>query len=390
MLLTIVSFLIIFTVICVAHEFGHFLFARINGIQVNEFMIGMGPCLFRKKFKTFTFTIRLLPIGGACLLKGQFDDEIEEAEGDDKDDEDEAESEPPVNEDGDITDSNESVVDDGSDEAVIEEGIAFNEASVGARIATVFAGPLFSFLAGFLLAIFVCWFCGSDMPVVDSVEEGKAAEAAGIQGGDKIISINGEKVYLWRDISIISLLNEGEPMEIVYERDGHRYTTTLTPTYDEEQGRYYIGFVGMRKYAECNNIHIFKYAAYECRYCLVATVKSIKYLIQGKGSLDDLSGPVGCAVVINDTIKATAPTGAFNVFLNMVNFALILTVNLSVVNLLPLPALDGGRLVFLLWEAITRKPVPPEKEGIIHLIGTILLLGLAVCVFFNDIGKIFK
>lgn len=361
-LLSIICFLLIFTVVVVAHEFGHFLLGRINGIEVNEFAIGMGPVIFKKEFKKTTLCIRLLPIGGACVFKGMYDEELAA----DKEEDD----------DNVLPEEKEY---DGS----------FNKASVGARIATVVAGPLFNVILAYLLSIFICWFCGSQLPVIYDITKDSAAEAAGLKPGDKITYINGEKINTWPEVSLISLLNNGDKLKITYVRDGKTYKTTLVPEYSKEDERYYIGVVGSRTYKDCSNISVFKYSLYDVEYWLKATYKSLGYLISGRGSLDDLAGPVGVTTVIDDTIEETKSEGAFTVLLNMINIAVLLSVNLGVLNLLPFPAIDGGRLVFLLWEAITKKPVSQEKEAIIHMIGFILLMILMVVVLFNDVTRLF-
>ena len=141
---------------------------------------------------------------------------------------------------------------------------------------------------------------------------------------------------------------------------------------------------------DCQNAGIFKYAYYEVRYGLKMTIKSIGMLLTGKAGVDDVSGPVGMAQMIGEVQQQTAPYGPLVVAINMVNIAMLLSVNLGVVNLLPLPALDGGRLVFLLVEAVRGKPVPPDKEGMVHFAGFVLLMVLMVVVMFNDISRLLR
>ncbi len=355
-ILTILAFLIIFTLVVVSHEFGHFLIARLNGIKVVEFTIGMGPALFRKKGKVTEFCLRLLPFGGACIFEGE-DGNIRTAE---------------------------------SDVADSREGMNFNDAPVWGRIASVVAGPLFNIILAFLLSLFMVWFSGADLPVVHSVMEDYPAEEAGLKEGDVITSINGRQVYLWREVMLKSFLNHGETLDIRYKRDGVLQAAVITPKYDEEAARYYIGFTGGSDYIQCKDLKVFKYSAVEVRYWLIATVDSLKYMLSGHGKLDDLAGPVGVANVIDDTIEETIPYGPMTVLLNMFNIAVLLSVNLGVVNLLPLPALDGGRLIFLLFEAVSGRKLPPEKEGFVHMIGFVLLMILMVVVLFNDITRFFR
>ena len=360
---TIVSYLLIFSVVCVSHEFGHFLFGRLNGIKVNEFTIGLGPVIFKKQGKNTLFTIRLFPFGGACIYEGMF----------------------PEDEESDSADDN-----DAKDSGYIPAPGTFQAANVWGRIATVFAGPFFNIILAFLLSVILCWFCGSDLPIISDTMEGYPAEEAGLAEGDRIVEIDGQNIYLWREVSVTSMMNQGEPLSIVYERDGNEYETVITPKYDAENDRYYIGFTGGTEHVICNDISVFKYSWYEVRYWLITTYKSLGYLLSGNGSKDDLAGPVGVATVIDETIEETSQYGIFTVILNMINITILLSVNLGVLNLLPIPALDGGRLLLLLIEAVTGKRIPPEKEGIIQLIGFVLLAGLTVFVLFNDISRIFR
>ena len=362
--ITIISFLIIFSVVVISHEFGHFLIARLNGIKVNEFSVGMGPALFRKKGKNTELVIRLLPIGGACIFEG-------------------------------LTDTGMDVSENEEDNTELKQDNApkpgsFNAAPVWARIAAVFAGPLFNVILAFFLGLFIVWVCGSDLPTVAKIAEGLPAEAAGIQAGDEIISIDGHRTYIWRDIMVRSALNTGAPMKIVYERNGERFDTVINPAWSETDNRYYIGFSGGAEHVDCRNLKVFKYSWFEVRYWLDATIQSLKYMVTGHATADDLSGPVGIANVIDDTIEDTKKDGAFWVVVNMVNIALLLSVNLGVMNLLPLPALVGGRLLFLAFVAVSGKRVPPEKEGYVHMIGFILLMILMVFVLYNDITRFFR
>lgn len=372
---TAISFIIIFSVIVVSHEFGHYLIGRLNGIGVEEFTIGMGPAIYKKKGKHTTFAIRLFPIGGACIFKGM--GLGAEADEDDANDADDLEDE-----DGkELTETLDSLeeLDDHY------KAIAFNDAPVGARIATVAAGPIFNILFAFLFSIFLCWNCGSDIPVLVDVMEGYPAEAAGLQAGDVITRIDNQKIYVWREISVCSMLNYGEPFEIEYERDGVRHVANIVPQYNEETGRYYIGFIGGSVPVECRNLSVFKYSAIEVRYWFITTYRSLLFMFSGHASINDFSGPVGIATVIDDTIEETSQYGVFTVILNLVNLTILLSVNLGVFNIIPFPALDGGRLLLLFVEAITRKKIPPEKEGAFHFVGFVLLMALMLLVFFNDI-----
>ena len=346
---TIVLFIIVFGVIVIAHELGHFLLAKANGITVVEFSIGMGPKLLHFDRGGTEYSLRLLPIGGACMFEGE--NGLEEEGG------------------------------------ALSEG-AFPKAKVWARISTVFAGPFFNFLLAYAFAVLVVAYAGSDRPVIQDVIDGYPAQEAGMQSGDVVIRMNGERIYLGREISLYTLVSPGETVTVEYLRDGQKRTAVLTPRYDEAEGRYLLGFQGYAEYVDCRNAGAFKYAYYEVRYGLKMTVKSLGMLLTGKAGVDDMAGPVGMAQIIGEVQQEAVPYGPLVVAVSMVNLAMLLSVNLGVINLLPLPALDGGRLVFLLVEAVRGKPVPPEKEGMVHFAGFVLLMVLMVVVMFNDVSRL--
>ena len=348
-MITIVLFIIVFGVIVIAHELGHFLLAKANGITVVEFSIGMGPKLLHFDRGGTEYSLRLLPIGGACMFEGE--NGLEEEGG------------------------------------ALSEG-AFPKAKVWARISTVFAGPFFNFLLAYAFAVLVVAYAGSDRPVIQDVIDGYPAQEAGMQSGDVVIRMNGERIYLGREISLYTLVSPGETVTVEYLRDGQKRTAVLTPRYDEAEGRYLLGFQGYAEYVDCRNAGAFKYAYYEVRYGLKMTVKSLGMLLTGKAGVDDMAGPVGMAQIIGEVQQEAVPYGPLVVAVSMVNLAMLLSVNLGVINLLPLPALDGGRLVFLLVEAVRGKPVPPEKEGMVHFAGFVLLMVLMVVVMFNDISRL--
>ncbi|MDO5132542.1 MAG: RIP metalloprotease RseP, partial [Eubacteriales bacterium] len=344
MIISILIFLIMFGAIVISHEFGHFAIARRNGIRVNEFDIGMGPVLYRKKGKETDLCIRLLPIGGACMFDGMYDSE-----------------------------------DDDGEPAVLDEH-SFPNAPVAGRIAAVLAGPMANFILGFVLSVILVAFAGTDLPVIQEVLPDSAAMEAGLQSGDVIKRINGENIHIYREVTLISMMNYGDPLSITVERDGERQTITLVPRYDETDKRYYIGIRGSGEAVRCNPFQVFQYGFYETEYWLKATWKSLAQMFRGHFSKDDIAGPVGVVKVVDDTYAETAPYGPAAVILTFLSLATLLTVNLGVINLLPIPALDGGRLLFLFLEAVRGKPIPPEKEGMVHLAGFAVLMFVMVLV----------
>lgn len=339
----IVLAILIFGFIVFFHELGHFLLARKNGIDVDEFWIGMGPTLAHKKIGNTDFCLKLLPIGGACMM--------------------------------------------GEDETDDMTPGSFNSKSPLRRISVIAAGPVFNFILAFFCAAVFIFFVGVDKPVIGSVAEDMPAAEAGLQEGDRIVSLNGQSVHIFRDISLYNQFHQGEETEITYVRDGKEDTVKLTPVADETG--YYLFGVTSIGYEKANVLELIGYSAYEVKYWIDLTLKSLGQLVTGKVGMDQLSGPVGVVDAVDTTYQATKSGGALVVFLNLMRIAILLSANLGVMNLLPLPALDGGRLVFLFVEMIRGKRVPPEKEGYVHLAGMMLLLGLMAFVMFNDIRRIF-
>lgn len=348
MAVSIILFLIIFFIVVISHEFGHFITAKKNKIHVVEFFIGMGPSLFSFTRGGTKYSLKLFPLGGACMFEG---------------------------EDGLATEKGEE-----------SEG-AFANAPVWARFATILAGPLFNFLTAYVMALIIVWTCGVTTTEVHQVNEGSSAQAAGLEAGDVITEINGKNVHLGGEITLISQLNtKGESLEVTYKRDGQKYTTVINPIYDETDGRYYMG-IGIGQYLKCNIPQTFQYSFYTMKFFAETTFKSLGMLVRGQLSKDDVAGPVGLVKMVDDVYDTVKPYGIWEVVINMINIALLLSVNLGIMNLLPLPALDGGRLVFLLIEAVRGKPIPPEKEGLVHLAGMMAIIVLTVLVLFNDITK---
>ena len=344
--LKVIVVILLFSAIILFHELGHFLLAKKNGIRVNEFSLGLGPTLFGITRGETKYSIKLLPFGGACMMEGEDEDSDDER--------------------------------------------SFQKKSVWARISVVAAGPIFNFIFAFVAALILIVCNGYDVPQVQDVIEDYPAQEAGMQAGDTIISMNGKRIHLWREVSLYPVFYPGKDITIVYERDGERYEATVTPMYDEEQGRYLVGFYGSGTLEKGNILDSAKYSVYELKYWINATFQSLRMLVTGKVSANEVSGPVGIVKTIGDTYdQANELGGAYLVFINMLNMAILLSANLGVMNLLPIPALDGGRMVFLFIEAIRRKKLDPDKEGMVHFVGLVLLLILMVVVTANDIRKLF-
>ncbi len=341
----IVVAIIIFSLIIIFHELGHFSVAKANGICVLEFSLGLGPTIFGVTKGETKYSLKLLPFGGACMMLGE-------------------------------------------DESSEDER-AFGNKSVWARMAVVFAGPFFNFILALVLSMVIIGCVGYDAPVIAGVSEGFPAEEAGMQAGDKITKLGNETIHIYREITMYSLTHsEQSTVDVTYERDGQKHTVTLT-TKQGEDGRYMLGIIGSGGRVRANAWEVVKYSVFEVKYWIVTTIKSLKMMVTGRVSMNDVSGPVGIVNTIGDTYEQSKTDGWYYVFLNMMNISILLTANLGVMNLLPIPALDGGRLVFLIIEAIRGKKVDQEKEGFVHMIGLFILLALMVLIMANDIRKLF-
>ena len=340
----IVLAILVFSLIVFVHELGHFLLAKMNKIRVDEFSIGMGPRLLSTVKGETRYSLKLFPIGGSCMM------------GED-----------------DVNDMSEG---------------SFNSKSVWARIAVVAAGAVFNFILAFIFAVIIVGYTGYDEPVISGVLPGYSAEAEGMQEGDRIVRMNGKKINVWREVTYYNMFHAGETVELVYARDGEKYEVTIVPKQDED-GNYLMGVTSPAQYKKANVFTAIQYGVYEVKFWISTTLESLKMLITGSVGVDQLSGPVGIVDVVDDTYQQSKEYGAVVVLMQMLNIGILLSANLGVMNLLPLPALDGGRLVFLVIEAIRGKRVAPDKEGMVHFVGMMLLFALMIFVLFNDLNRIF-
>lgn len=336
--------LLVFGIIVMFHEFGHFIVAKKNGVVVEEFAIGMGPKLFGVRRGETEYTLRLLPLGGACMMLGE-DTEEEMLEG------------------------------------------SFNSKSVWARMAVIVAGPVFNFIMAFFCAILIIGMIGYTSGEILEVSEGSPAMEAGLEAGDRITKVDRTSVHTFDDFRMHMALNQGRPSTVTYERDGQSFQTTVTPKL-EADGMYRIGITGGVQ-EKPGFVGTLVGSFYEVKSNINLVVKSLQMMFQGRVTKDDIAGPVGMFQVIGDSYESAAQYGLMTVILTIANMILLLSANLGVMNLLPIPALDGGRLVFLAIEAIRGKPLPRDKEGFVHMIGFVLLMGLMVLILFNDVARIF-
>jgi RIP metalloprotease rseP len=342
--ISIICAILIFCVIVVVHEFGHFIVARKCGIDVKEFAIGMGPAIFKKQGKNTLFTIRILPLGGYCSM-----------------DEDE--------------------------EAVSEN--SFRNKSVWRRMAVIAAGAIMNLILGFLISIVTLLVAQQyTTNIVAEISDGSGCQAAGMQVGDRIVKVNGLHIFTANDI-IYQLRNDGDGvLDFVVVRDDRKLDLNgvkFQLTVDEETGERVLNY-DFKVYAKKLGVaDLLPQAGNKFCYYSRLVLLSLKDLITGKYGLNNLQGPVGIVTVISESAQESGFDIGF-----LLEIAMLISVNVGIFNLLPLPALDGGRLVFLIIEAMRKKPMKPETEGMIHFAGFALLMLLMLFVTFNDVKNIIK
>ncbi|MBR6337913.1 MAG: site-2 protease family protein [Ruminococcus sp.] len=344
--MSVIIAILIFSIIIAIHEFGHFIVAKLCGVKVNEFSIGMGPCLLKKKKGDTQYSLRALPIGGYCAMEGE--------------------------------------------DSKSEDGNAFCNKSVPRRVAIVVAGAIMNLILGFILLI-ISTIVNSPITTtqVSWFEDTASSHASGLEIGDKIIECNGMRIFTDMDLSYQFQSDEDGKFDMVVIRDGEKKTLEDV-TFDKNEGVLHIDFkVSPQK---ANPLSVISYAGRSTLSYGRLIYISLGDLISGTYHLNDLSGPVGIVNTISDVIEDEAKEESIDwaaLWIKMLSMAAFITINVGLFNLLPLPALDGGRLMFLIYEAVTRHPVKPEHEGMVHLIGIILLMLLMLIVTFNDIKKLF-
>ncbi len=348
---SVIVAILVFGLIVLIHELGHFLFAKMNKIAVVEFSIGMGPRLLHFKKGETTYSIKLLPLGGSCMMLGEDEENPDER--------------------------------------------AFQNRSIPARMSVIAAGPIFNFILAFLLSLVLVGMSGYDITYIKEVTEGSPAYEAGMRSGDKLLKINGEKVSMYQEYILYKLMKPDDKMnQVEFSRTDPQtgnqeiQTVTVTPQYSEESKKYLIGIlIAPENKKAANAVDLVKHGYMEMEYDVKLTVKSLGMLFTGKASVNDLSGPVGIVVMIDDSVKAGLTVSVVAALMNVISMCILLSANLGVMNLLPIPALDGGRLLFLIIEAIRGKRMDPEKEGLVNMISMAALMALMIFVVFNDISR---
>jgi regulator of sigma E protease len=346
--------ILIFGFLIAVHELGHFLAARLCGVRVNEFSIGMGPTLFKKQGKETTYSLRLLPFGGFCAMEGE-----------------EEQSDDPA---------------------------AMNNKNVWQKLLIFVAGAAMNFIAGLLILLILnANAAGFYDPTITAFAENCPLQSeSGLQVGDRIVSINGEHVYVYSDIHLLFGLSKSDTYDLVVERNGSRVTlqdfTMTQQEYPSADGGTYTGFgltFGVVKATFGEKIR----QSWNNAIDFVRTVRlSLQMIFRGEAGLKDLSGPVGLVSTMSSMGQSAASTQAG--IENVAYLGALIAVNLAVMNLLPLPALDGGKIFFLIINALCmllfKKQIPEKYENYIHLVGFGLLMLLMVIVTFQDVWKLFQ
>ena len=333
-MVTAILFIVMLLILVIPHEFGHLIVAKLCGVQVNEFSMGMGPLIFQKKKGETTYSLRLLPIGGYCAMEGEDED--------------------------------------------TGNPRAFNNKSPLQKIAILCAGVVMNVI----LAILIFTICMMIRTVptneIEVVTPGSAAQEAGVEAGYRLISVNGVESTDWVVLSYEISKNQGELMEVVVSKDGDRKTFFLTPKYDEEQQRYLIGVQAKstRSPFTCT-----KYGIRTAWNMNIVLLQSFKMLFTGQVSKDDVAGPVGLVKVVND-----AQSAGFLTYLMLLG---LMSLNLAIINILPFPALDGGRILFVILRALTGDAISDKVEAGFHFAGMMILIGLIIFITINDISNLF-
>ena len=418
---TAIAFIIIFGSIVFFHELGHFIFAKRAGIMVREFAIGFGPKIFGMTKGETLYTIRLLPLGGYVRMAGEDLDSVELQPGyrlGIRVNNDNEIDQIVLNQNKQFADMlfleveksdlmkemfiegyneeeqlvrykvarNAVVIENGNETFIAPYDRQFGSKTVGQRSMAIFAGPLFNFILAFFLFLLLGLLKGVPTyePVITTVVSDSPAAQAGMKDGDLVTEINGNPITTWQELSEKIRVSPNEEMEFTVNRNGEPVELTMTPNAVVPKGESEeVGQIGVsyESPTEKSPLKAVVFGAEQTYGMTVQIFKVLGTMITGQFSIDDLSGPVG----IYKVTDVVAQSGVYD----LIHLAAVLSINLGIMNLLPLPALDGGRLLFFFIEALRGKPVDKQKEGMVHFVGIMLLMVLMVVVTWNDIQRFF-
>ena len=368
--MSIVIAILMFGLVILVHEWGHFIAARRCGILVEEFAMGMGPKIFGVQRGETLFSIRAFPIGGFCKMYG---DEASAGEG---------------------------------ETSEVEEHLkdrSLNSKPIWQRVSVMVAGSVMNFLLAFIIFSLLAAVIGVSTTTIAQVAQNTPAEAAGLLPGDQITHINGRRIFLWDDLLFEVTNGYGRPMALTVTRDNQQQVITATPAWTGTRYMLGIGQVHRAGLFSTPPDGIYRVSFGELLtegfmrigFVIRTIVITLVRLVTAQLGFEHLAGPIGIVNLIGEQYQATMQaaeemqvprSAAIRVIvINMINLSALISANLGVLNLLPLPALDGGRIVFLSLEAIRRKPISPEREGVVHFAGFVLLMILAVVIAYQDI-----
>lgn len=416
---TVIAFIVIFGALVFFHELGHLIFAKRAGILCREFAIGFGPKIFSHKKNETIYTIRLLPIGGFVRMAGEDPEMVEIKPGhriglildqvgqitkiilNNKEkfpnarviEVESADIEHDLKIKGyvDGEDDHLQTFSIARDAVLVEDGIEtqiapfdrqFASKTLGQRTMAIFAGPFFNFVLAFFVFVIIAFLQGvpSSEPMLGKITDDGTALKAGLKEGDIVHSIDGTEITSWTDVVEMIRKNPNEELEFSIERDGKAQDITVTPESTEVDGEK-IGLIGVYSPVEKSPLKAISYGFEETYFWTKEIFFMLGKLVTGEFSIDALSGPVG----IYKSTDTVAKSGIYY----LMKWAGILSINLGIMNLLPIPALDGGRLMFFAVEALRGKPIDRQKEGMVHFIGFALLMLLMLVVTWNDIQRFF-
>ncbi|MFR7990128.1 MAG: RIP metalloprotease RseP [Anaerovoracaceae bacterium] len=331
--MTVIYAIILFVLLIFPHELGHFIVAKAVGVKVNEFAFGMGPALFKRQKGETLYAVRLIPIGGYCAMEGE-------------------------NEESD-------------------DSRSFNNKPGWAKISVLLAGSAMNVLIAVLTLSILMGVIGSATTAVDQVQADSPAYRAGLEKGDKIIAVDGEEIDSWQELTEV-IGGSSQTRSVTFERDGQEQTVDITPV-EGEDGRYIVGITSQVSH---NAFTAVKNGSKATWNMTVLMFDALKQLVTGDSSTEDIAGPVGIVSMVSETTTY-----------GMLYFGYLLalmSLNLAIINMLPFPALDGGRILFVIIRKITGKMISDQMEGRIHAAGMVLLFGFMIFVTWNDITRLFS
>jgi len=346
---TVVLALFIFGLLIFVHEFGHFIIAKMVGIRVEEFSIGMGPKAFSSQRGETLYSVRILPIGGYVKMTGESGIEEE-------------------------------------DVLTANDPKRFNNKTVGQRAAVVIAGPLMNFLLAILLFALFFSFVGIPTPDISTkigdIVADSPAEKAGLKSGDRIVNINGHNIEEWSEMVEIIHNQPGQELDFTIERNGQMMNLKITPELDPESNVGLIGITPSTYWEKVNPITGLGLAIKRTFEIIVFTFVAIVQMLTGQMGVGEVAGPVGIVKLIGESARVG--------LIYVINLTALISINLGLLNLLPIPALDGSKLIFLGIEALRGKPIDARKENFVHIIGFALLMTLMLIVTYRDIVRLFE